>query len=71
MWKSFFKSNEKPLVLTSFEVKAIASFLMKAKPLSTQREIVVQLLLNLADESYIRVVAAVGAKNMEKILISC
>lgn len=71
-WKKFkFRDRKEPLSLNTVELKTVAIIVLSTKSVSAQRELIVELMQALTEESYIRLHSMLGDDVMKKILISC
>lgn len=71
-WKNFkFRDRKEPLNLNTVELKTVAIIVLSAKSVVAQRELIVELMQALTEESYIRLYSMLGDDVMKKILISC
>ena len=71
-WKNFkFRDRKEPLSLNTVELKTVAIIILSAKSVVAQRELIVELMQALTEESYIRLHSMLGDDVMKKILISC
>ena len=54
-WKNFkFRDRKEPLSLNTVELKTVAIIILSAKSVVAQRELIVELMQALTEESYIR-----------------
>jgi len=71
-WKKFkFRDRKEPLSLNTVELKTVAIIVLSTKSVPAQRELIVELMQALTEESYIRLHSMLGDDVMKKILISC
>ena len=71
-WKKFkFRDRKEPLSLDTVELKTVAIIVLSTKSVPAQRELIVELMQALTEESYIRLHSMLGDDVMKKILISC
>ncbi len=71
-WKKFkFRDRKEPLSLNTVELKTVAIIVLGTKSVVAQRELIVELMQALTEESYIRLYSMLGDDVMKKILISC
>ena len=71
-WKKFkFRDRKEPLSLNTVELKTVALIVLSTKSVVAQRELIVELMQALTEESYIRLYSMLGDDVMKKILISC
>lgn len=71
-WKNFkFRDRKEPLSLNTVELKTVAIIVLSTKSVVAQRELIVELMQALTEESYIRLYSMLGDDVMKKILISC
>ena len=71
-WKKFkFRDRKEPLSLNAVELKTVAIIVLSTKSVPAQRELIVELMQALTEESYIRLHSMLGDYVMKKILISC
>ena len=71
-WKNFkFRDRKEPLSLDTVELKTVAIIVLSTKSVVAQRELIVELMQALTEESYIRLYSMLGDDVMKKILISC
>ncbi len=71
-WKKFkFRDRKEPLSLSAVELKTVAIIVLSTKSVPAQRELIVELMQALTEESYIRLHSMLGDDVMKKILISC
>ena len=71
-WKNFkFRDRKEPLSLNTVELKTVAIIVLSTKSVVAQRELIVELMQALTEESYIRLHSMLGDDVMKKILISC
>ena len=71
-WKNFkFRDRKEPLSLNTVELKTVAIIVLSTKSVVAQRELIVELIQALTEESYIRLYSMLGDDVMKKILISC
>ena len=71
-WKKFkFRDRKEPLSLNTVELKTVAIIVLSTKSIPAQRELIVELMQALTEESYIRLHSMLGDDVMKKILISC
>lgn len=71
-WKKFkFQDRKEPLSLNTVELKTVAIIVLSTKSVVAQRELIVELMQALTEESYIRLYSMLGDDVMKKILISC
>ena len=71
-WKNFkFRDRKEPLSLNTVESKTVAIIVLGTKSVVAQRELIVELMQALTEESYIRLYSMLGDDVMKKILISC
>ena len=71
-WKNFkFRDRKEPLSLNTVELKTVAIIVLGTKSVVAQRELIVELMQALTEESYIRLYSMLGDDVMKKILISC
>ena len=71
-WKNFkFRDRKEPLSLNTVELKTVAIIVLSTKSVPAQRELIVELMQALTEESYIRLHSMLGDDVMKKILISC
>lgn len=71
-WKNFkFRDRKEPLNLNTVELKTVAIIVLSTKSVVAQRELIVELMQALTEESYIRLYSMLGDDVMKKILISC
>ena len=71
-WKNFkFRDRKEPLSLNTVELKTVAIIVLSTKSVVAQRELIVELIQALTEESYIRLYSMLGDDVMKIILISC
>jgi len=60
-----------PIELTAMELKAVVVLINSSKSVSSQRQIIVELMMSVTDNSLIKLFNSIDEKILDKIMIQC